>query len=59
MKQGQLAISKSFGLLQIEKIVSDYCIYCVILTGTMKGGLTCEYKSTIELIPGTENLKVY
>lgn len=50
MKNGQLAVSKSFGLLQIENIVSDFCIYCRILTGEMKDGLTCEYKSTIEVI---------
>ena len=59
MKQGQLAVSKSFGLLRIDNIVSDYCIYCTILTGEMRGGITVEYKSTIEPITDTETLKVF
>jgi hypothetical protein len=58
MKKGQLATSPSFGLLRIENIVSDNCIYCLILTGDKRGGLTCEYASTINVIPDTENLQI-
>jgi hypothetical protein len=59
MKKGQLAISPSFGLLRIEEIVSKNCIYCTILTGEKRGGLTCEYETTITAIPHTECLKVF
>lgn len=59
MKINQLAVSPSFGLLRIEKIVSEWCIHCRILTGDKKGGLTTEYATTITPIPGTEELKVY
>lgn len=55
MKKNQLATC-SFGLVRIENIVSEYCIYCTILTGDFAGGLTVEYKSTLTPIPGTENL---
>jgi len=43
MKQDQLAISNSFGLLRIDKIISEWCIYCTILTEEMRGGTTVEY----------------
>lgn len=56
---GQLAVSKSFGLLRIDKVVSDYCIYCTILTGEMRGGITVEYKDTITPIVGTETIKIF
>ncbi len=59
MKKGQLAVSKVFGLLRIENIVSNFCISCLILTGEMKGGITTEYASTIIPIPDTEDLQVY
>jgi hypothetical protein len=59
MKENQLAISPSLGLLRIEKIVSKTCIYCRILTGDKRGGATTEYETTITYIPGTEELKVY
>jgi hypothetical protein len=59
MKNGQLAISPSFGLLRIENIVSPTCIYCRILTGDKRGGMTCEYSTTIQVIPDTEELRVF
>ncbi len=59
MKEKQLAISPSFGLLRIEKIVSPTCIYCDILTGQYRGGVTVEYASTIQVIPDTETLRIF
>lgn len=58
MKNGQLALSKSFGLLRIDQIKSDTCVYCTILTGSMKGGITVEYKENICPIEETETLIV-
>ncbi len=59
MKDNQLALSPSYGLLRIDKIVSDYCVYSTILTGKLFGYVVVEYKSTIQPIPNTENLKVF
>lgn len=56
MKQGQLAISISFGLVRIDKIVSATCIYCTILTGNKRGGGSIEYATTLTHIPNTENV---
>lgn len=58
MKQNQLVLSPSFGLLRIDKIISPYCIYCTILTGELKGGITNEYATTIAPIPNTDELQV-
>lgn len=58
MKNGQLVYSP-MGLLRIEEIISDSCIYCRILTGIRKGGLTCEYATTIFVLKDTEDLVIY
>lgn len=59
MKNGQLAVSKALGLLRIDRIITEHCIYCTILTGEMKGSVTVEYASTIQHITNTEALNVY
>lgn len=57
MKTNQLALCWA-GLVIIQKIVSSTCVYALVLTGDMKGGLICEGGYAFQIIPDTEQLTV-
>lgn len=55
MKTNQLALCWA-GLVRIQKVISSTCVYAIVLTGEMKGGLVCEAAESFKIIPDTEGL---